>query len=142
MLGDSAAWWSVFVLSLPLAALCGSCLGSCSRSERSQLVRPAKQPPESPARNSRWDYPRRMNRILVRFACLASLMVMTGCGEAEIGEDCDESGSLDECVEGAICTNEGEDAVCRALCSEHDDCPSGQLCNGVSGSNQKSCQPS
>jgi hypothetical protein len=80
--------------------------------------------------------------VLVRFIGLATSAVFTaGCSEAEIGEDCDESGSLDECVEGAICTNDGDGAVCRALCVEQEDCPTGQACNGVSGSNKKSCQP-
>jgi hypothetical protein len=66
-----------------------------------------------------------------------------GCGdEGEVGESCDEAGSKDVCVEGAICTNEsGDEATCREICEEQADCPDGYGCNGVTGSSTKSCQP-
>jgi hypothetical protein len=64
-----------------------------------------------------------------------------GCGGAELGESCDDSGSTDECVDDAVCTNEDQGAACRALCAEQVDCPDGYTCNGVSGTSQKSCQP-
>jgi hypothetical protein len=83
-----------------------------------------------------------LGRALLRLAwVLAATSLTLGCGESEIGEECDEAGSTDECVDGAICTNTGEDAVCRALCVEQEDCKGGEACNGVSGSNLKSCQP-
>jgi hypothetical protein len=42
----------------------------------------------------------------------------------------------------AICTNDdGDTAFCRQICDEHEDCPTGESCNGVSGSSTKSCQP-
>lgn len=67
---------------------------------------------------------------------------MLACGGAEIGEACDEVGSADECVDGALCTNEdGDKAACRLRCDEQEDCSSGQDCNGVSNSSAKTCQP-
>jgi hypothetical protein len=69
-------------------------------------------------------------------------VLLGGCGGAEVGEACDDVGSTDECVDDAVCTNEeGEGAACRLLCDEHADCPEDHDCNGVSGSNRKSCQP-
>jgi hypothetical protein len=69
------------------------------------------------------------------------LALVAGCGSAEIGEECDDVGQSDECEDGAICTNEESGGVCRAVCAETADCPSGHTCNGVSGTNVKSCQP-
>jgi hypothetical protein len=83
-------------------------------------------------------------RTTITTTCAAVLALLAaGCGGAEIGEDCDTAGSADECVDGAICTNEssGGGAVCRETCDAHEDCPDGHSCNGVSGSSQKSCQP-
>jgi len=69
-------------------------------------------------------------------------LLAVGCGKADFGEPCDEAGQEDECVDGAICTNEGgEDFKCRALCDKQEDCPDGFECNGVSSTNLKSCQP-
>ena len=48
---------------------------------------------------------------------------------------------MDECEDGAVCTNEGEGAVCRALCKEQEDCPDDEACNGIEGTSLKSCQP-
>ena len=75
--------------------------------------------------------------------CLAlGLLLFCGCGGAEIGEECEDEGSTDDCVDGAVCTNEsGERAVCRQLCKEHEDCPAEHDCNGVSQTSLKSCQP-
>jgi hypothetical protein len=74
------------------------------------------------------------------FAALA-LCALAGCGDAEVGEECDEAGETDECEDGAVCTNDGDGAVCRALCKEQEDCPNGLTCNGVSDTSLKSCQP-
>ena len=77
-------------------------------------------------------------RSLVALACVLGC----ACGGAEIGESCDEPGSTDECVDDAVCTNEESDASrCRELCEEHEDCPEAHSCNGISGSDLKSCQP-
>jgi hypothetical protein len=69
------------------------------------------------------------------------LALVAGCGSAEIGEECDDVGQSDECEDGAICTNEESGGVCRGVCAETADCPTGHTCNGVSGTNVKSCQP-
>jgi hypothetical protein len=74
----------------------------------------------------------------------ATLMLVfgaIGCGDAEIGDECDRPGQRDDCEDGALCTNEGRGPICRALCAEQGDCPPGHGCNGVSGTNQKTCQP-
>lgn len=76
---------------------------------------------------------------------LSSLLVVSlalvGCGASEIGEACDTGGSADECVDGAICTNESEGNNCRLICEVQEDCPMNYSCNGVTGSSTKSCQP-
>ena len=80
-------------------------------------------------------------RLLVRAVVLLWLLT-AACGGADIGESCDEPGSTDECVDDAVCTNEdGDRSACRALCQEHEDCPDGHSCNGISNSSRKSCQP-
>jgi hypothetical protein len=71
---------------------------------------------------------------------LASVLLVA-CGSAEVGEECDDAGETDECEDDAICTNEDSGAVCRWLCDETSMCAAGHTCNGVSGSNLKSCQP-
>jgi hypothetical protein len=72
---------------------------------------------------------------------LLSLVLTTACGDPEIGEECDDVGSSTECEHGAICTQESGQAICRASCVEQEDCPPAYACNGVSGTNLKSCQP-
>jgi hypothetical protein len=67
--------------------------------------------------------------------------LLAGCGSAKIGEQCDDIGESDECEDGAICTNEASGGICRAICTETVDCPASHTCNGVSGTNVKSCQP-
>jgi hypothetical protein len=69
------------------------------------------------------------------------LSLLPGCSSAKIGEECDDIGKSDECEDGALCTNEANGGICRAICTETIDCPAGHTCNGVSGTNVKSCQP-
>jgi len=69
------------------------------------------------------------------------LLLVTACGDPELGEECDDPGSSIECEHGAICTSEHGRAFCRARCVEQEDCPPAYACNGVSGTNLKSCQP-
>jgi len=78
-----------------------------------------------------------MTLALVAFAPLA------GCsGAGEVGEACDKSNSRDECVDGAVCTNEADDTNrCRVLCTKQADCKAETSCNGISGGSNKSCQP-
>jgi hypothetical protein len=75
--------------------------------------------------------------ILLLIACFW----IGACGEGDIGDSCDTSGATDECVDGAICTNTTDGAVCRKVCTSQDDCSDTETCNGISGTNTKSCQP-
>jgi hypothetical protein len=79
--------------------------------------------------------------VFRRILAPLALAFLSACGASEVGEECDDAGDQDECEDGVICTNEEGGAVCRALCKEQDDCPSGQSCNGVSDTSFKSCQP-
>lgn len=70
------------------------------------------------------------------------LLTALGCGgTAEIGGACDTAGNTDECVDGAICTNESSSNVCRKICTEQSQCSATENCNGVSNGSTKSCQP-
>jgi hypothetical protein len=72
------------------------------------------------------------------------LMVLLGTlacnGEAEIGEECDTTGSTDECTDGAVCSEDTGGRRCRRVCKDDAACASSEECNGVSGTNIKSCQ--
>lgn len=82
-----------------------------------------------------------MTRI-ARLLAPALTILALGCASAEIGDTCDTSGSKDECVDGAICTQiSGGSNVCRKSCTADTDCESTEQCNGVSGASTKSCQP-
>ena len=79
--------------------------------------------------------------FLLLFLFLPLLSAACG-GGADIGQECDTAGSTDQCVGGAICTNEEADINrCREICDDDLDCPAMHSCNGVSGSSTKSCQP-
>jgi hypothetical protein len=78
---------------------------------------------------------------LLLSSVLAVSLSLAGCGASEVGESCDTGGSADECVDGAICTNEDEGNTCRLVCEEQEDCPMNYSCNGVTGGSTKSCQP-
>lgn len=77
--------------------------------------------------------------MLVR-SVLFGMALLGGCA-SDIGEECEDTGSSDECVDGAICTNEEGGPVCREVCDADEDCASDEHCNGVAGTNIKSCQP-
>jgi hypothetical protein len=82
-----------------------------------------------------------MTYQLARLVSTMAALAVLGCGEAEVGEACDKPGSTDDCEDGAVCTNEDGGAVCRLLCTDTVDCPPAHGCNGISGTNVKSCQP-
>lgn len=72
----------------------------------------------------------------------ALFVTSLGCGPGELGQACNDPGSEEACVDGAICTNEnGDDGSCREICTGQKDCRKGYSCNGVSGTSTKSCQP-
>ena len=75
----------------------------------------------------------------------AALVCAPACGgEAELGEECAESGVEDgECTDGAICgkSSDAEDALrCLKVCNVKEDCASAEDCNGVEGSSVKGCR--
>jgi len=82
-----------------------------------------------------------MKRAFLGPLAIVFTMLTLACGGSEVGEECDEAGSTDECEDGAVCTNEDAGAVCRLLCKETVECPAQHACNGVSGTSLKSCQP-
>ncbi len=83
-----------------------------------------------------------MNKMLMTAVCLLFLTLGVGCGRADIGESCNEPGRTSECVDEAICTgNPDGSATCRVRCTDDTQCSATEACNGVSGTNIKSCQP-
>jgi len=86
---------------------------------------------------------KRFTLTIIKTALFIGIISLSlACGsEAEIGESCETSGSQDECVENAICTNDsGEVLACQQSCEEKEDCSTGYNCNGISGTSLKSCQ--
>ena len=84
----------------------------------------------------------RRNAMSRRFCTLLGLLGALACsGEAAIGEECDTAGSTDECVNGAVCTNDLGGRRCRLVCNDDAQCAASEACNGVSSTNIKSCQP-
>ena len=80
--------------------------------------------------------------IDLRLKALALLLVTLAAGCAgDIGEACDKSGAENECVDEAICTSTATGTFCLKRCTDDLDCAANEQCNGVSGSNIKSCQP-
>lgn len=82
----------------------------------------------------------RILRCRIAFV-LALASLAAACGKADIGEECEDVGKQDECVDGAVCTNGDDGSACRKLCDDQEQCPAGESCNGISGTNLKSCQP-
>jgi hypothetical protein len=70
---------------------------------------------------------------------VAFLALSVACGKAELGESCSTKGSIDDCVDGAICDTEGGKTICLKLCVDKPDCPADKECTGVSSSNLKAC---
>lgn len=80
-------------------------------------------------------------RIWFSALLMALAFSLSACASAELGEECDTAGEVDECVDDAICTNSSDGNVCRKVCTKDDSCAADEECNGVSGSTTKSCQP-
>lgn len=83
-----------------------------------------------------------MSWIRSGYLVAVALVVGACSSDGGVGDVCDKSGSTDGCVSGAICSNSSTGtAYCRKTCVEQTDCAATESCNGVSGSNLKSCQP-
>jgi len=71
-----------------------------------------------------------------------SLVVLSACSsEAAVGEACNTTGSVDECVSGAICVANGATAPrCLTVCTDSAQCAVTEECNGVEGASVKACR--
>jgi hypothetical protein len=81
-------------------------------------------------------------KLISQLFIAALLILVAACSSpGEIGEACTEASAVSQCVDSAICTNEGDDQLtCQLLCEAQEDCPDGLNCNGISGGSLKSCQ--
>lgn len=79
----------------------------------------------------------RIWRLVVAVSLLGALATV-GCGKSDVGEECN---TADDCKDGLVCTRDWQGVHCRAPCTSQDQCPPGFDCNGVEGTNVKSCQP-
>jgi hypothetical protein len=61
-------------------------------------------------------------------------------GPDELGRPCDEPGEYEECGPDTVCSEELGDVLCLLECGEHEDCLPEERCEGVSGTDRKSCQ--
>jgi hypothetical protein len=74
----------------------------------------------------------RESRWLARAGALLLALTIGACAEGEIGDACDEVGSTDECVDGAICApTDGDSGVCAGLCDTQTDCNAEDTCTAV-----------
>ena len=79
---------------------------------------------------------------MLRLFVLLCVLGASACsGKADVGEECDTPGSTDDCENGAVCTNDLGGRRCRRVCNDDTQCTALEACNGVSGTNIKSCQP-
>ena len=54
---------------------------------------------------------------------------------------CTNAGTDKACGAGTVCSPSGERMLCALICKEQDDCRDGYECNGVPGTELKSCRP-
>ncbi len=97
-----------------------------------------------------------MSNSIRRALALSALVAVAlfGCSPSGVGGPCTRPGTTETCAAGAVCTiGPSDDSggggdpvwdsyVCRALCTSHEDCPTGEECRGVGDrSLQRACQP-
>ena len=82
-------------------------------------------------------------RQLLLFLVLGILGTAAACSSrADVYQACPVSGRTDDCVDGAICAKAANGTlICQILCKDGAACPAGTDCNGVDGTNVKSCHP-
>lgn len=90
-----------------------------------------------------------MRRLIIALAALFLL----ACGPGEIGDECVGGSAMNDCVDGAFCTQmPAEDFVppdnpnnlkyfCRAICDSNAQCEEGFVCLRAEGSMVSTCQP-
>jgi len=76
------------------------------------------------------------------FLMVATAAFLVGCGKPKVGESCKTAGDASLCESTAMCTNNASGtATCRTICTDNAQCATTEQCNGISGSNIRSCQP-
>jgi hypothetical protein len=105
-------------------------------------------------------------RFWVAAVLAVSVAVGAGCGRSSVGracethQDCDNGqtcytelaggfcsrgcdlqGSIANCPDGTICSPFGDRLLCAPICQAQGDCREGYECNGLSGTEVKSCRP-
>lgn len=103
-----------------------------------------------------------MRRTLLTFA----IFTLSACGGTSVGNECTETancdsgqtcytqlpggycskgcsveGSTTECPGGTVCSNHSNILLCAPTCQTKEDCRADYECNGLSGSEEKSCRP-
>ena len=73
---------------------------------------------------------------------VVSLILLLGvaCGGPGVGDPCTTVGDREECGDDAVCQVEGDQTICLAICEDDDECASGEVCSGTSGSSLKACR--
>ncbi len=80
-----------------------------------------------------------MTKAALSLAFLVSILF--ACS-TKVGDSCDDEGSTDVCVDGAICTKAVDNRLtCQKVCKEQTDCPTNASCVGVSKGSSKACRP-
>lgn len=76
-----------------------------------------------------------MRTVSAMVLLLGSIATWVGCGGKDLGESCDKEGSTDPCNDGLVCGKETDGTLrCQKQCTSQADCPTGQECNGMTGS--------
>lgn len=73
--------------------------------------------------------------------CDAGQICYTSLPGGFCSKGCSESGSTTECPGGTVCSTHSTQLLCAPTCQVKTDCRTDYECNGVSGSNVKSCRP-
>jgi hypothetical protein len=70
--------------------------------------------------------------------------IIAACGNADLGESCDDEGKVSgQCTDSLVCGRKedtGGDLVCLKQCSSQADCSANEACLGVGNSSLKGCR--